>query len=645
MMVFEKAIKEAAQMFLFDRRSQQQFVEMAEEAEPGSKDYFLIRLTHAAFIYYNSFESQGWDIPSPLRQTAQLLRSVKQFRQDRVYSTLALRLEVDTLLHNSRLIYQKAAPKERRQFIFNEEDEKARSICETLLKNLPENLEPFPNAWYTSLLPLFPTFQEEIMFFYRDRVKENRIEALTRILKQLREELVFAVSIIDAKQFLSRTRVDENHLDRVRTYLMGNIREVMNRLDGKVPVNLQVVSDVSVPKGVSQGQLELAVQTAQSHVQEANQEKDLRKYTSSMLQVGILNFLRENTSNTIKSLVNTLRASARLEPEFKKDRQFRHEEFPDIPFMIGTSFLNSAIAAMDSEMEGGHYLEQSQQGLMQALRLNPSYHQAYVNLSLSMALGGFNRHEEILGLYLNSFSNEIIHLDTNIFRNLSFLAAENNGSSPCRESLKWLIISLFSQGGDLTKGRKMLKELKTLYILNAHDHMVQYLTTYRSSLRNNDEEFIADLENPDIHSALVFFIAHAFTSRALQQGQKNKEVSIDHEQLDRAIDLNADSLYFNPHNTSALRLVDTQFQIIQFALKRSEKRWETINQNLSQRFSFYEEYLREKKSFELFRERLASLKMEDKVPDIPFSDTARMRMDVTLTEEQRDRLKNRVELS
>ena len=49
-MKFEKAIVEAGNFFLFDRRSRQHLTEMAEEAAPNSRDRFLIRLTHAAFI-------------------------------------------------------------------------------------------------------------------------------------------------------------------------------------------------------------------------------------------------------------------------------------------------------------------------------------------------------------------------------------------------------------------------------------------------------------------------------------------------------------------------------------------------------------------------------------------------------------------
>ncbi|NIP73215.1 MAG: hypothetical protein GWO16_09405, partial [Gammaproteobacteria bacterium] len=151
----------------------------------------------------------------------------------------------------------------------------------------------------------------------------------------------------------------------------------------------------------------------------------------------------------------------------------------------------------------------------------------------------------------------------------------------------------------------MLQELKTLYILNAHDFSVAYLEDYRSAFRMKDEEFIQDLENDELHSALLFYIAHAFTSLSLQQGRGAGELQIEYANLDQAIELLGEALYFNPRNGSALRLVETQAQILQFALMRTQKRWENINQIMGQRFQLYEEYLRQERSAESLRERLS----------------------------------------
>lgn len=643
MMIFEKAIEDAANMFLFDRRSQQQLHEMAEATEPGSKDRFLIRLTQAAFTYYNDFEAQGWDIRTSIRQAQIILREVKQYREDRVFFTLALRMEVDILLHNSRLKYQSALRGEKLNSLYNEEDERAYSICESLLKNIPENLEPLPNAWYTSLLPLFPTFHDEVLKFYGDRVKENRLVVLENILRRIQEELITAQGIILAKKFLSRSKINLNESQWMYNLLLSNVRNVIVRLDDEMPVGAQVVSDINVPKGISQGQLELAVQSVEKQIEQADSEMDMQSFTAHQLQLGILNFLRGNEGGAVHALVDTLRASENLAPDFKKIRQYRHNEFSDIPFMIGTSFLRLELKARkEEEYVSNGYLEQSICGLMRAVQLNGHYHQAYVNLMTAMHMAAEPGQEEVIQMYLKSLDGDIAEMDTQLFRNLAVLEKNANGTAMHSEAIKWLLLSYFGLGGELTKGRKMLQDLKTLYILNAHEVVSRYLESYRNALRQNDEEFIADMEDDAIHSAVLFHIAHAFGSRSLGHGKNNDEVVVEHGRLEQSIELNTEALFFNPENAAALRLVETQISIIEYALNRSEKRWEQISTSLSNRFTYYEDYLREVKSRDFLKERLESVNLGKMFRKINISKTATLNMDVNLTTEQKDRLHNRV---
>ncbi|MCZ6646126.1 MAG: hypothetical protein O7B79_07790 [SAR324 cluster bacterium] len=645
MMIFEKAIEDASTMFLFDRRSQQQLHEMAEEAAPGSKDRYLILLTQAAFTYYNDYESQGWDIRNSIRQAQVILREVKRFRQDRIFFTLALRMEVDILLHNSRLNYGDAPAKDKLKNLFNEEDARALSICDTLLKNLPPQIEPLPNAWYTSLIPLMPSFQDEVLKFYGDRVKENRLEVLERMLKQIKAELIMASAIIAAKKFLASTKVDIGKSEWVYKLLLESVRGIMARLGDEMPVAPQVISDITLPKGISQGQLEIALESVQKELDQANADKDMPKYTSSLLQMGILHFLRNNEVSAVKCLISALRASANLDEEIRKSRQYRHDLFPDIPFMVGTSFLKLGLADRQDQIDDGGNLNKGMSGLLRALLLNSNYHQAYVNLALAMHLASEPGLEEVLQMYLGSFDGDLAQLDRHLFRNLAVLEAQAHDTAYHPEALKWLIVSHFSLGGELTKGKKMLQELKNLYLLNAHELASRYLESYRSAFRLNDQEFIADLEENTLHSAILYHIAHSFASRALSQGKDSNEVVLDHEHLDQSIELNTDALYFNARSMSALRLIDTQKSIIQFALGRTEKRWEQINTNLSNRFTLYENYLREMKSYNLLKERLVSVKMDKLVPTMKFSETAVLRMDVTLTSDQKERLRTRVGLN
>ncbi len=93
MMVFEQAIENANTMFLFDLRSQHKMQEMADAAEPNSWDRALIRLSHAAFLYYNARDADDDNMLRPIAQATEILEQVKRYREDRVLYTMALRLE------------------------------------------------------------------------------------------------------------------------------------------------------------------------------------------------------------------------------------------------------------------------------------------------------------------------------------------------------------------------------------------------------------------------------------------------------------------------------------------------------------------------------------------------------------------------
>ncbi|HKI99816.1 MAG TPA: hypothetical protein VKB51_15175 [bacterium] len=643
-MEFEAAIENAQVLFLFDRRSQRQLQEMAEEAPPRSRDRYLIQLTMAAFAYYNSADGQGADLRKIIAQAMGVLREIKQFREDRVFFTLALRMEVDLLLHLSALTYQEAEPRDKPACIFNEEDTRALSICETLLKNFPTTFDPLPSAWYSGVIPLFPPFRDEVVLFYRDRVVEHRMVALTQILEKLRQELTLAAGVIRAKQFIAEHDIAVKAVDRVTRYLISNVQSIARFVETALPPSVSLTSDIALPRGITPSQLETAVGNVTRQIDAARSEKDIRKFTGHLLQLGILQFLRENPEGTVSALLRTLKASARISPEDKQIRQFQHEKFPDIPFMVGTSFLRAAL----EQRPGGELLrgmlDNCAAGLMRAIALQPHYHQAYVNLLVALRHRGEpGEPDELIRLYLQHFKKDLEQINGTAFRNLAVQEHHANQQRLSPEVVQWLLLSEFCTGGELNKAQRMLQELKTLYILNAHDFSIAYLDAYRSSFRMKDEEFIKSLENDELHSALLFYIAHAFTSLALMQGRGGSDLVIEYANLDQAIDLNGEALYFNPRNGSALRLVDTQAQILQYALARSQKRWENINQTMGQRFQFYEEYLRQEKSTNALRERLTNLKLDDRLPELKISRPALARMSDVISEDQRDRLKHRVE--
>ncbi|MBI3993163.1 MAG: hypothetical protein HY342_07800 [Candidatus Lambdaproteobacteria bacterium] len=644
-MEFEKAINEASTLLLFDRRSQQQLQEMADAATPRTRDWYLIRLTQAAFAYYNAVEAELWDVRGSIRQASRILREVKSFRQDRVFYTLALRLEVDLLMHTSALAFQEADKRDALKHLFQEEDERALSICDTLLKNFPPSLEPLPNAWYTSLIPIFPSFRDHVLMYYKDRIKDNRIVPLTGILKQVQRELTIISGVIQAKRYLTQHAATLRSMDKVKTLLLSQAKAVAGRLEHVVPALLQISTDVSLPKGITGGMLDAAIAKMANTVQEARAAKDMKKYTTSLMQEGILNFLKGDNPEAVQALVQTLRVSEHIDPADKKFRQFRYKEFPDIPFMIGTSLLRHSRAQKPFSEEEQTLLRKSVTALAQALVLQPTYHHGYINLMMALVLMGEQDTEAIEEMYLGNFQRDFAQINGLAYRNRAFLEFTANSNATSPEFYKWLILSQFCMGGEQTHAKKMLQELKTLYILNAHEFSAAYLNEYRTALRMKDQEFVADLADDELHSAILFYIAHAYGSLSLSQDTDEEDISLNHANLDRSVELNAEALYFNNRNSSAVRLVDTQVQIVQFGLRRSERRWENINNTIGQRFQYYEDYLRLMKSYDLLKERMQNLNLTELVPELTVSATARNKMASTINTEQRERLQQRVTMA
>jgi hypothetical protein len=433
-------------------------------------------------------------------------------------------------------------------------------------------------------------------------------------------------------------------VDSVNRFLVANVQVISRFVEQAVPQGITLIADITLPRGITPSQLDTAIGNVGQQIDGARNEKDIRKFTGHLLQLGILHFLRENPGDTVDALIRTLKASARIGAEDKQIRQYQHEKFPDIPFMIGTSFLRAILQERTPGDDVPKILDNCAAGLMRALMLQNQYHHAYVNLLVALRQrGNLEELEALIRLYLEHFDNDLAKLNGTAFRNLAFLDAQATRERYNPDIVKWLLLAQFCTGGELNKAQKMLQELKTLYILNAHDFSVAYLESYRSAFRLKDEEFIKALENDELHSALLFYVAHAFTSLALTQGRGGGELVIEYANLDQAIELNCEALYFNARNGSALRLVDTQSQILQFALARSQKRWDNINQTMGQRFQFYEEYLRQEKSAKALTERLTNLKLNERLPALAVSRTAIARMSDVITAEQRDRLKHRVE--
>ena len=121
------------------------------------------------------------------------------------------------------------------------------------------------------------SFQDDVLKFYGDRVKENRLEVLERMLKQIKAELIMASAIIAAKKFLASTKVDIGKSEWVYKLLLESVRGIMARLGNEMPVAPQVISDITLPKGRSQGQLEIALESV-SQMERARASSSLNKF-------------------------------------------------------------------------------------------------------------------------------------------------------------------------------------------------------------------------------------------------------------------------------------------------------------------------------------------------------------------------------
>lgn len=644
MMEFERAIEDAQTLFIFDRRSQQKLQEMAAEARPRSKDRYLILLTQAAFAYYNSTEGQNTELRRIIRQGMSILNEVKRFREDRVYFTFALKLEVDLLMHLSTLNYQDAPRAKKPEFIFNEEDTRALAICESLLKYFPPSFDPLPSNWYSGVVPLFPNYREEMVQFYKNRDQDNRAAQLSLVLPKIRHEMVVAAGILKTKQFFAERGIMVTAQDRVARFLHSHVLVVGRFIEAALPLGIHLATDITVPRGISASQLETATRNVEAQIDQAHRGKDIRKYTGHLLQMGILQFLQGDPEEAVSALVRTLKASARVDPQDRKARQYKHEKFPDIPFMVGTSYLRGMIPDPQQIRLDPVLLKNCITSLMRAILLQNRYHQAYVNLITALRIqGDLEEQDALFGLYLKNFDNDISQLSSLAFSNLAFMEYQKNAEELNSEIVKWMLLAQFSTGGEFTKAKKMLQELKTLYILNAHQFSASYLETYRTGFRMKDEEFIQDLEDNELHSAILFYISHAYSSLSLTSGREGNEIVIDYGNLEQSIDLNTEALYFNPRNGSAVRLVTTQVQVLQYALRRTLQNWENINKAMGQRFQFYEEYLRQDKCITQLTEHLKNLKLGRLVPKMKLPRSILIKMDEVISNEQRDRIKHRVE--
>ena len=648
-MQFTWAIENAATLMLFDTLSQQRLAEIAAQAEERSLDYYLIRLSQASLYLHNVDQQEPSKITETLARCARFLRQLRGIKAPPSLAVMALFLELDILLHRSRLTLEEDP--QNRQLLFNDDDKKAYLLGKRLMSSLPGTLNPLPDSWHSAFIPLMPRFRQQIMEFYQEKTVERRAYSLSEILIHIRSLLHAALGIILAKQYLvqhTRGALSEEDIRRWFCQDLGKLRGVLGE---QLARQVQIMRDPRLPRGVSRTAMMLAISENTQHLQEVSKKGDRRIQASAYFKQGTLAFMAVQPQHVLHALSETLDANKQLTPQEKAERQQNHALFPDLPFMVGTAYLWLAKPLLQARTKGveaqrNDYLKKAESAFMQAILLQPTFHDAYVNLALVSQLLNSPHLERLYRLYLDRFGGDIKQLKGTVFVNRAFLINEGQhvAHQPfLPESYKWLLLSRFCSGGSRTAAGRMLRDLKSLFILQGHGISAGYLRLYQQSLMR-EPSFAEDLKNPELHSAILFYLAHAFTYLSLpghrKQVQDDGQI-MDYQHFARGIRLNGQALFFNPQNPSALSLISTQRFALRFALRKSEQRWETANHPARAQRA-YEEYLRQMQCHALLSARIQTLKLSQPLPRPQFSAKAEANLFRLFPAAAQNRLQSRV---
>ncbi|MDH4121201.1 MAG: hypothetical protein OEV94_05825 [Deltaproteobacteria bacterium] len=645
-MIFEEAIQDRQVLFLFDRLTQHKLVEMSQGARPGTTDHALFQLTLAAFSYYHAL-ADGAEMEPILQPALDMVRKVKQSFDDQVFLTLARKLEMDLLLRIS--LERLRAARGDSSALVHEEDLLAQELAEVMLEEIPHKTEALPDEWMCEWLPLWPPYKEQVLAFYDNPEKEKQRETLGKLLKELRGEVMTSLGVVRAKRLISESQLEMESPSILITMLSNATPRVTQILLEMFPPDFLFPSDIVIPSTVTPRHLNDALLSLEGTLAQSLKAQDTHKYTSYLLHQGIMRFLLGNWQGAVQSLVQTLRASRRIPAEDRKLRMYRHEEFSDIPFMVGTSYLRLALAEDIRPEDTAKALSRAQSGLLRAASLNRDYHQALVNLGIALGLDhsqGEAARMTLFHHYLDRFGGKLAAVFNSFMRNQARIEYLREGNQYSPAMAMWLVLSHLAGPAELTTGQQMLQELKTLYVLNAHEFSASYLRQYKRLIRTSDPEFGEDIDDDGLHSAILFYMAHAHVYLAIGRKKdpktKVEETEVNYPTMREGVELLSQSLGHNAANSSARRLVETLGQLLVFLMKKTEKKWETARLQPAIRFTLYEETLRQKDVLGLMKEKMTPLNLGSLVPDYSLPEATQGRIDQLLTSDQKSRLAQRV---
>ncbi|MGK0289464.1 MAG: hypothetical protein ACI86H_000909 [bacterium] len=640
----------ASELLLFDNRSQHLLLDELKTCKKGSYEHCIVLLSLAAMGFYNARSSEGnVDLYSVILKAKKYIQQIKREALDPFNRLLCFTLIADLEMEASLIEFEshyRGLPQPQKNFkkLFNEHDEQVRTLLVRLIKTFPSlGLGNVENEWIPEDIAMVPIYSTDIIGFYKATTDEtdNRHTRIKNILFSLRQAAVLNLGGCYYKQFMSTQKLKQEEILVIKKIAISSASSIYRELQKSIPKQYEDAVDLKPPKRVSIAGMLEAVKDVKQQMNRDIKARNHTKYTTTLLQLGILYYLVKNYEMAIRILVRVLQETKRISPEEKTKKQHRHEEFADIPFMIGSSYLRLYLQKYkDAPDEVSNYLDKAKSSFDAAIRLSSRYHQGYINRALVEALKPDGKPLKIVYDYKSAFNNSIAELDGQVFQ---ILAHQEMLESGTKLSPKMFLNMLLyhtckkSMVKD-TEAAEMLADLKTLYILNSHDIIISYYDRYKSATRDETSSFYEGLQDPHLHSALLFYFAHSYAAVCLKQTKDG--ISIDYNQLEHAVELNTVSLFFFEKNPSSLRLLRTLDQIFRFSLKNIHNNWEQqrINGNMNMRLLIFEEYTRMQKACNEFKEKLEEINFPNILDDIQLSEETLEQIEKLLPIAQRKRV-------
>lgn len=648
---------QASTLLLFDNRSQQFLIDFSQDCRKGSYEYAFVLLTQAAMGFYNALTNQEEHLDPVILKAKKFLKNIDPKVLDPLNRAFYYKLVADIEYQSSLQRFEKkvkARMKVEPEDFYNEHDEKLRKILAQVMKLIPEDpRRNFPRELITRWIVLFPPYEKDLISFYKSNPnEEDRVVKLKKIIGQLWDECNAALGRSYFKKYLAAQKLSKGTAHKMKGFLSISQKTVISHVREAMHYEYLDTVDIKPPKQVSQNGILEAIEDLKQVLNQHKKERKHTEYTRSMLHLGILYYLSRNYEMAIRVLVKTLEEGKRINAADKELKVNRPNEFPDIPFMIGSSYLRIVLkkqADIRDVLDLEHYLLKAKNAFSRAIDLDPGYHAAYVNNVLIDCLLPDGNPVKLIKEYKAAFGDQVFSIDGMVFRHVALNEFKHEGYLLAPKVVFNLMVYLSSKHIEDSEheAEEMLADLKTLYLLNSHDLVLAYHQKYVAQSRDQFSRFYEGLTDDGVHSALLFYFAHAFCALALKQSKMNgkEHVTIDYDKLQTAVELVTNSLFFHHENPSSTRLLNTVTHIIKYSLGEIRKKWENIliNKSSASRMIMYEDYIRTMKVKQVLMERLQEVNLDIDTDNLDLPESIRLQMFQSLSDAQRMQAEQRAE--